>query len=334
MSQLILAVPSKGRLEENATDIFARAGMPLKRAGARGYQGHVTGIDTIDVLYLSASEIAARLADGSIHFGITGEDLLREEIPDLDSAVQLVQKLGFGQADVVVALPDGWVDVTRMADFAEVASEFRAAHGRRLRVATKYTHLTAEFFARHDVVDYVLVQSFGATEGAPASGAAEAIVDITSTGATLAANNLRIPDDGLILKSEASLAAALKANWSAPARNSARMLLARLHAYLGAGKMKQVTFFTGGIGVSARPRLSIAEYEDVGHRFGAQQIASSPQHNMSTGSDTFLVPDKNLTEMIEAWMQIGGYEKAVVTTPDFYFEKRNPLFERLAGAIL
>ena len=166
------------------------------------------------------------LREGSIHFGITGEDLLREEIPDLDSAVQLVQPLGFGHADVVVALPDGWVDVTCMADLAEVAGAFRAEHNKRLRVATKYTHLTAEFFARHGVVDYVLVQSFGATEGAPASGAAEAIVDITSTGATLAANNLRVPEDGVILKSQANLAAALKADWSPEARSAAKQILA------------------------------------------------------------------------------------------------------------
>ena len=231
MSRLVLAVPSKGRLEENAANVFAHAGMPLKRAGARGYQGRLSGIDTVDVLYLSASEIAARLREGSIHFGITGEDLLREEIPDLDSAVQLVQPLGFGHADVVVALPDGWVDVTCMADLAEVAGAFRAEHNKRLRVATKYTHLTAEFFARHGVVDYVLVQSFGATEGAPASGAAEAIVDITSTGATLAANNLRVPEDGVILKSQANLAAALKADWSPEARSAAKQILARLSAF-------------------------------------------------------------------------------------------------------
>ena len=93
MNQLVLAVPSKGRLEENAANVFAHADMPVKRAGARGYQGRLSGIDTVDVLYLSASEIAARLREGSIHFGITGEDLLREKIPDLDSAVQLVQPL-------------------------------------------------------------------------------------------------------------------------------------------------------------------------------------------------------------------------------------------------
>ena len=202
MSKLILAVPSKGRMEENATTLFDKAGISLKRAGARGYTGTVKGIDDIEVQYLSASEIAARLADGSIHFGITGEDLLREEVPDLDSAVQLVLPLGFGRADVVVAIPDGWVDVRSMADLAEVAGDFRNQHGKRLRVATKYTQIAGAFFARHGLVDYVMVQSFGATEAAPNSGAAEAIVDITSTGATLVANGLRVPDDGVMLKAK------------------------------------------------------------------------------------------------------------------------------------
>ena len=185
LKTFILAVPSKGRLEEKSAEIFSKAGLTLIRDGARGYQGEMAGIDSVRVEYVSAGDIAARLAEGSAHMGITGEDLLREEIADFNSAIHLVSPLGFGQADVVVAIPDGWVDVTTMNDLADVAAEFRARHGRRLRVATKYTHLTTDFFGRHGADDYELVQSFGATEGAPGSGAAEAIVDITSTGATL-----------------------------------------------------------------------------------------------------------------------------------------------------
>jgi len=320
MSQLILAVPSKGRLEENAADIFARAGMPLKRARARGYQGRLSGIDTVDVLYLSASEIAARLREGSIHFGITGEDLLREEIPDLDSAVQLVQPLGFGHADVVVALPDGWIDVTCMADLAEVAGAFRAEHNKRLRVATKYTHITAEFFARHGVVDYVLVQSFGATEGAPASGAAEAIVDITSTGATLAANNLRVPEDGVILKSQANLAAALRANWSSEARSAAKLILARLSAFRRAADMLEVKF-NAGIDMVSLDELQM---------FGAVTINVMNAHYGQFV--TLLIGQAQLQNIMEflATKQIG----MTVSKPDFVFSPRNELFERLAGAIL
>ena len=318
MSQLILAVPSKGRLEENAADIFARAGMPLKRAGARGYQGRLSGMDTVDVLYLSASEIAARLREGSIHFGITGEDLLREEIPDLDSAVQLVQRLGFGHADVVVALPDGWVDVTCMADLAEVAGAFRAEHNKRLRVATKYTHLTAEYFARHGVVDYVLVQSFGATEGAPASGAAEAIVDITSTGATLAANNLRVPEDGVILKSQANLAAALKADWSPEARGAAKQILARLSAYQQAMERLVVSFIVD--------TKDAALFDGFGLD-GSRRMAGQDETYFD------LVIEKSALQLVQDILspkQIG----MTVSKPDFVFSPRNELFERLAGAIL
>ncbi|MAI68064.1 MAG: hypothetical protein CBD03_00485 [Rhizobiales bacterium TMED143] len=318
MSQLILAVPSKGRLEENAADIFARAGMPLKRAGARGYQGRLSGMDTVDVLYLSASEIAARLREGSIHFGITGEDLLREEIPDLDNAIQLVQPLGFGHADVVVALPDGWVDVTCMADLAEVAGAFRAEHNKRLRVATKYTHLTAEYFARHGVVDYVLVQSFGATEGAPASGAAEAIVDITSTGATLAANNLRVPEDGVILKSQANLAAALKADWSPEARGAAKQILARLSAYQKAMERLVVSFIVD--------TKNAALFDGFGLD-GSRRMAGHDETYFD------LVIEKSALQLVQDILspkQIG----MTVSKPDFVFSPRNELFERLAGAIL
>ena len=318
MSRLVLAVPSKGRLEENAANVFAHAGMPLKRAGARGYQGRLSGIDTVDVLYLSASEIAARLREGSIHFGITGEDLLREEIPDLDSAVQLVQPLGFGHADVVVALPDGWVDVTCMADLAEVAGAFRAEHNKRLRVATKYTHLTAEFFARHGVVDYVLVQSFVATEGAPASGAAEAIVDITSTGATLAANNLRVPEDGVILKSQANLAAALKADWSPEARSAAKQILAGLSAYRQAMERLVVSFIVD--------TKDAALFDNFGLD-GSRRMAGQDETYFD------LVIEKSALQEVQDILspkQIG----MTVSKPDFVFSPRNELFERLAGAIL
>ena len=241
MSKLILAIPSKGRLEEAAAEIFAKAGLTLKRDGARGYTGSLPGLDNVLVEYVSAGDIAARLAEGSVHMGITGEDLLREEIPDMESAVQLCLPLGFGQADVIVAIPDGWVDVTTMFDLADVAAEYRARHGRLMRVASKYEHLTYDYFIRHGV-EFQWLPSFGATEAAPNSGAAEAIVDITSTGATLKANNLRVLEDGVILKSQANLAAALKADWSAEARRVAKRILAQISAMQAGEKMMELKF--------------------------------------------------------------------------------------------
>ena len=331
MSRLILAVPSKGRLEENAAALFTEAGVKLKRAGARGYTGTVAGIDAIEVQYVSASEIAARLADGSVHFGITGEDLLREEVPDLDSSVQLVLPLGFGRADVVVAIPDGWVDVRRMGDLAEVAGDFRNQHGKRLRVATKYTQLAAEFFARHGLVDYVIVQSFGATEAAPNSGAAEAIVDITSTGATLVANQLRVPDDGIILKSEANLAASLKADWSAEARGAAKKLLARLAAYNRAQEYVQITL-SAATGM-AGPSLSPDDLRTLLDSYGAIEDQYFQGGTRTGGSFYgFQVPQKNQDGFIEAAMQ-KGFARAAVSKLDFVYEQSNPLYDRLMGAV-
>ena len=158
---------------------------------------------------MSSGEIAGALAGGEVHLGITGEDLIRETVPDSDEfKITLLQPLGFGFADVVVAVPRAWIDVTTMADLDDVCTAFRARHHRRLRVATKYLTLTRNFFARHGIADYRIVESLGATEGAPAGGLAEAIVDITTTGATLNANDLKTLEDGVILKSQAQLAAA------------------------------------------------------------------------------------------------------------------------------
>lgn len=204
---LTLGIPSKGRLMEATADLFAKAGFAIERVGNdRGYRGRLAGIEGIDVAFLSASEIAGQLRDGKIDLGVTGEDLLREKIPPTDESVSVALRLGFGPANVVVAVPECWLDVAAMADLDEVAEQFYRAHGRRIRVATKYIHLTRRWFAAHGVTGYRIVDSSGATEGAPAAGLAELIVDITTTGSTLAANHLRILDDGLILESCAVLA--------------------------------------------------------------------------------------------------------------------------------
>ena len=206
--RLTIALPSKGRLMEKAQELFAAAGYEISRIGhARGYRGRIEGLENAEVAFLSASEIAHHLKEGKVDIGITGEDLLRETIARLEERVEILSPLGFGHADVVVAVPESWLDCATMADLEEVAEDFHARHGRRLRVATKYLRLTRRFFAEHGVGGYRTVLSLGATEGAPAAGMAELIVDITSTGSTLRANHLKVLDDGLILASQAVLAA-------------------------------------------------------------------------------------------------------------------------------
>jgi ATP phosphoribosyltransferase len=202
MNTLTIAIPSKGRLMEQAAEIFARAGFQIERLGTeRGYRGKLLGIENVEIAFLSASEIAANLRDGKIDAGVTGEDLLREAIAPDNTIADVALRLEFGPANVVVAVPTCWLDVAYMADLDDVAEQYYSAHGRRLRVATKYVNLTRRFFAAKGVTGYRIVESLGATEGAPAAGSAELIVDITTSGATLDANALKILDDGLILQS-------------------------------------------------------------------------------------------------------------------------------------
>jgi len=215
MTRLTLAVPSKGRLMEQTAEMFERAGLKVKKVGhARGYRGEIEGLAEVDVAYVSSSEIASALKAGSVHLGITGEDLVRETMSDADTRVTFLKTLGFGFADVVVAVPNWWIDVATVADLEAAALPFRRAHGRWPRAATKYMNLTRNFFAAKGFGDYRIVESLGATEGTPAAGTAEFIVDITTTGETLKANGLRILEDGVILKSQANLIASNLAAWT------------------------------------------------------------------------------------------------------------------------
>ncbi len=240
---LILAIPSKGRLKEQAEDWLADCGLPVKVAGGdRGYSARLDGLEGVEVRLVSTAEIGGALFSGEVHLGVTGEDLLRELAEDLGERILLLQALGFGRADLVVAAPKSWIDVTTMADVDEVAHLFLARTGRRLRVATKYLNQTRAFFARHGIIDYRIVESGGATEGAPAAGAAELITDITTSGATLEANGLKVLADGLILSSQAQLAASLRADWDPLRLDAARRLLRILEARARARRTATLTW--------------------------------------------------------------------------------------------
>jgi len=229
--KLILGIPSKGRLMEQAADYFAALGLAFVKTGhERGYRGAIAGFDTIEVAYLSASEIARHLQLGRIHLGVTGEDLIREHIADADERCDFLARLGFGKADVVVAVPECWIDVACVGDLEEAAAIFYRQHGQRLRVATKYMNLARRFFAEKGMTSYRIVESLGATEGTPAAQSAEVIVDITTTGTTLKANHLKILDDGVILRSQACLVASRVANWSPESQAAEAQIRAKLAA--------------------------------------------------------------------------------------------------------
>ncbi len=201
-----LGVPSKGRLMEQTFDWFAARGVRLSRAGSeREYAGRVEGAENVALVLLSAGEIPRELQAGRIHLGVTGTDLIREKLAGWRSHVDELAPMGFGHADLILAVPACWRDCETLDDFATIARDFRAEHGFRLRIATKYHRLVRAWLSAEEVADYQLVDSQGATEGTVANLTAEAIADITSSGETLRANHLKIIGDAPILCSQATL---------------------------------------------------------------------------------------------------------------------------------
>ncbi|MBK1636247.1 ATP phosphoribosyltransferase [Rhodovulum adriaticum] len=226
---LKLGVPSKGRLMDKTFDWFAEHGVQIARTGSdREYSGRVEGVEGIELVLLSAGEIPRELSAGRIHLGVTGSDLVQERIADWENRVQALEPMGFGYADLIIAVPRCWADVDTLDDLDAAAAAFRAAHGHRLRIATKYHRLVREFLREAGVADYQLVDSQGATEGTVKNLTAEAIADITSTGETLRANHLKILSDGLIHRSQATLFKSRSAPCDDACRASFRALSDRL----------------------------------------------------------------------------------------------------------
>jgi ATP phosphoribosyltransferase len=319
---LIIAVPAKGRLQESAEALFSSAGLALtKPRGARDYRGTINGLADIEVAFLSASEITQQLAQGLVHLGITGEDLVREMMPDADAKVVLLDGLGFGHANVVVAVPQAWIDVRSMADLDDVATAFRLKRQRRMRVATKYVNLTRRFFASHGIADYRIVESAGATEGAPAAGTAELVVDITTTGTTLAANALKVIEDGVILRSQANLVAARTATWGKRERATAKLLLDRFMAHQRARAFWEV-------------RTRFPECDDkllatAKARFGIEAPLGGPT---SSGMLTLHCPPGDVHALAN-FLREHGAQTVVVAQIDYIFARDNPLYDKLDAAL-
>lgn len=304
MTALKLAIPSKGRLKEQTEAFFFDCGLRLKQSGgSRGYTAELDGAPDISVLLLSASEIAKGVLSGELHMGITGEDLLREYAETFDEQTHLLKALGFGHARMVVAVPSSWIDVDTIADLEDVGHAFRAQHGRRLRVATKYLKSTRRFFAERGLTQYRLVDSAGATEAAPTSGTAELIVDITTTGATLKANHLKILSDGEMLASEAQLAASLKADWSDPAVTALQSLMNQIEARHLA-KSKRI--------LSGNVPLTVDMYPDN------EQVH---QHGET------LILDRKDAHNAAQQLSGQGVGNIAIVAPDFLYVEKNPVFE-------
>lgn len=318
MTTLVLAIPSKGRLQEQTLDYLSDAGMKMVQSGgARDYTARLSGADQVSVSLLSAAEIAEELLSGRVHMGVTGEDLLAEN--SASNHVTVIERLGFGRADVVVAVPRSWIDVSTMADLDDVAAAFHARHHRKLRVATKFVTLARRFFADHGIIDYRIIESLGATEGAPAAGTAEVVVDITTTGATLTANELKILDDGTILKSEAALTASLRAAWTPAAHEAARAFLDRIGARVLA-RVSRIVDLPGDV----LDEALLAELATAGVKLVPAGQASGT---------SMLVPEKKVDAVISRLREAKPDALVLLHKPTQIFAPGNALYQRLQAAL-
>ena len=312
---LIIALPSKGRLKEQTEAWLSDCGFRLETVGGdRGYRAKLQGLPDAEVRLLSASDIAQSLDAGDVHLGLTGEDLLRERGGDVDARVLLLRALGFGRADLVVAAPQSWIDVDVMADVDEVAHAYLARNGRRMRVATKYHVQTRAFFAAHGVADYRIVESLGATEGAPAAGVAELVVDITSSGATLAANNLKILAAGVILRSQAQLAASLTAPWTDSRIASLNRLMSVIE------------------GRATGRQLAALSWPVVQAEAAARAVTPWVSAEAALRSDGMLVKGADLFDVAGA-LAAAGVGPVTVTRPAYVFAARSAPVERLCARL-
>jgi len=277
--------------------------------------------DVVRLAHVRGIPVLVDGAQGAVHLGITGEDLVREMIPQADAKVVLIDGLGFGYANVVVAVPQAWIDVRSMADLDDVATAFHLNHDRRMRVATKYVNLTRGFFASQGIIDYRIVESSGATEGAPATGTAELIVDITTTGTTLAANGLKVVEDGVILRSQANLVAARGASWGRAERETARLVLDRIAAHDCARAFREVRTRFAGCNDAL---LAIAK-----EKLGVAAPFGGPT---SSGMLTLHCPPDQV-HALASFLRENGAETVAVAELDYVFARDNPLYAKLETAL-
>jgi ATP phosphoribosyltransferase len=333
-SELRLGVPSKGRIEEATLRFLETAGLPVSRPNPRQYLGRLGGVPGVTAVFQRAADIVAKVDESSLDVGITGYDIVREYRYDDDHLVVLMEDLGYSRAEIVVAAPEAWLDITSMADLADLAVEFKAA-GRELRIATDYPNLARAFLYRHGVNYFVLTGAHGALEAAPAMGYADLVVEITETGTTLRENRLKSLDDGVILRSQACLIGnrqALRA--SEGKRQALRGVMELIEARLRARHLRRITANIRGASEEAVAHHVIAQLETAGAQ-GPTISRVYPKHAPLAESwfaVTIQVQQDLLQRAIDH-LRRAGAAGISVHTPDYLFEAESWSFKAALHAL-
>jgi len=318
-----LALPSKGRLQQPTLEFLAHCGFEVKPSATRGYVGHIAALPQVTVLFQRPRDIVVSVAGGGVDLGITGYDVIADANVN-DATFVLHDALGYGKCRVVVAVPESWADVRTMAD---LAARVRAM-SRPLRVVTRYHHLTREFLRRHGVEPFALIDAEGSLEVVPEIGYADIIVDIAETGATLQQNRLRPVEDGVILHTQASLVANRDALKRPAVMDAAIELLEYFEAHRRAEGYFMVWANVRGQSLEEVGRV-ITTHTTLGGLQGPTiaPIYPNPQSAAANpGAGWFavniVVGRSELTDAIEQLRAIGG--SGVVVTPTTYIFEEQP----------
>ncbi len=333
-SPLRFGISSKGGYEEATTRFLERAGLSVWRPNPRQYVGRLSGLPDVEVLFQRTEDIVYKVADGSIDLGITGYDLVAEHAQDEPNLIVVIDDLGFRRCSLVLAVPEGWLDIASVADLADLSIDFKRT-GRALRVATKFPNLTREFLYRHGVNYFSLVDAHGALEAAPTLGYADVIADLTETGVTLRDNRLRILDGGVILRAQACLIASRRTLRAQPEKlEAARAIIELSEARLRTRQYRLVTANVRGDSPEAVARHVTSQLETA----GAQGPTIASVYPKSTWGDerwfavTIIVPADRLLAAVDH-LRRGGSGGISVTSPDYVFDACSPAFERLTRAL-
>lgn len=326
-----IALPSKGSIAEPTYSFLKDCGLKIHKPNPRQYVGSLPAIPSMGVLFQRVKDVVYKVADGTAHLGITGYDVVCEH--PHENLIVIHEALGYGHCDLVVAVPEAWVDVQSMADLTEIALDFREKKGRNLRVATTYTNMTRQFFHKHQIHHFTMVRAEGAIEAAPTIGYADMIVDLTATGTTLRENHLKQIANGTIVRSQACLIGNKLALQQNPQLlDATRQITEYMDAAMNGREYYQITVDVQGETaqevanrVASNPQTRGLLGPTVAPIFSARNDASG---DGKWHTVTITVSNKNLLQAVEHLRQIGGTH-AIVTPIKYVFLEQSPTYERL-----
>jgi ATP phosphoribosyltransferase len=332
--KLRFGLTSKGSYEQATIQFLDRAGLSVWRPNPRQYVGRISELPDVEVLFQRTEDIVHKVADGSVDLGITGYDLVAEHGFDQDNLFVVMPDLAFRRCELILAIPEGWLDIASMADLADLSVDFKRT-GRSLRIATKFPNLTRDFLHQHGVNYFSLVDAHGALEAAPTLGYADVIADLSETGVTLRDNRLRVIDGGVILKAQAALIASLRTLKNQPGKlEAARSIIEMSEARLRSRDYRIVTANVQGNSAEDVARHVNQKVETAGEQGPtiAEVFSKEPSSSQRWFEVRIIVPSRYLLSAVDHLREAGSHG-ITVNSPDYVFDSCSPAFERLCQAV-